>query len=66
MVLRVARASLKYFVFGLVAGLFFAPRRGDETRRSVLDWVGNQTGRLIGVQPAGQPAGQPAEQQAQA
>ncbi len=63
--LRVARASFKYFVFGLVAGLFFAPRRGEETRRIALDWVGNRVGGLIGIS-SGQPAGPQAGQQAEA
>ncbi len=37
-----ARTALKFFVYGLLAGLLFAPRSGDETRSRVLAWV-NQT-----------------------
>lgn len=37
-----ARTAVKFFVYGLVVGLLFAPRSGDETREQVLGWV-NQT-----------------------
>lgn len=37
-----ARTAMKFFVYGLVVGLLFAPRSGDETREQVLNWV-NQT-----------------------
>ena len=37
-----ARTALKFFVYGLVVGLLFAPRSGEETRTRVLGWV-NQT-----------------------
>lgn len=36
------RTALKFFVYGLVLGLLFAPRSGDETRQQVLGWA-NQT-----------------------
>lgn len=34
-----ARTALKFFVYGLVAGLFFAPRSGEETRSQVFAWA---------------------------
>lgn len=37
-----ARTALKFFVYGLLVGLFFAPRSGEETRSQVLSWA-NQT-----------------------
>ncbi|HEV2107483.1 MAG TPA: YtxH domain-containing protein [Thermomicrobiales bacterium] len=37
-----ARTALKFFVYGILIGLFFAPRSGEETRAQVLSWV-NQT-----------------------
>ena len=37
-----ARTALKFFVYGLLIGLFFAPRSGEETRSQVLAWA-NQT-----------------------
>lgn len=37
-----ARTALKFLVYGLLIGLLFAPRSGEETRSRVLAWV-NQT-----------------------
>ena len=37
-----ARTALKFFVYGLLIGLFFAPRAGEETRQRVFAWF-NQT-----------------------
>ena len=34
-----ARTAMKFFVYGLVLGLMFAPRSGAETRKEVLGWV---------------------------
>ncbi|MDP9357011.1 MAG: YtxH domain-containing protein [Chloroflexota bacterium] len=34
-----ARTALKFFVYGLLIGLFFAPRSGEETRSRVLAWA---------------------------
>ena len=34
-----ARTALKFFVYGLVVGLLFAPRSGEETRARVLGWA---------------------------
>jgi hypothetical protein len=33
------RVALKFFVYGLLIGLFFAPSSGAETRARVLSWV---------------------------
>ena len=46
--LRSVRTAFKYFVYGLLVGLFFAPRPGNETRQIVLDWVGNTVGGMFG------------------
>ena len=37
-----ARTALKFFVYGLLIGLLFAPRSGEETRGRVFAWL-NQT-----------------------
>ena len=50
--LRTVRTALKYFVYGLLVGLFFAPRPGNETRQMVLDWVGNTVGGMFGEEEA--------------
>lgn len=34
-----ARTAMKFFVYGLILGLVFAPRSGAETRKEVMDWV---------------------------
>ncbi len=35
--LRGLRTAIKYFTIGLLAGLLLAPRKGDETRRLLMD-----------------------------
>ncbi len=50
--LRTVRTAFKYFVYGLLVGLFFAPRPGNETRQMVLDWVGNAVGGMFGEEEA--------------
>ena len=35
--LRGIRTAIKYFTIGLLAGLLLAPRKGDETRRLLMD-----------------------------
>lgn len=34
-----ARTAMKFFVYGLVLGLLFAPRSGEETRKELIGWV---------------------------
>lgn len=34
-----ARTAVKFFVYGLVGGLLFAPQSGTETRKQVMTWV---------------------------
>lgn len=46
--LRSTRTAFKFFVYGLLIGLFFAPRPGEETRQQVLDWFGNMMTDLLG------------------
>ena len=49
-----ARTALKFFVYGLVLGLLFAPKKGEETRKDAIAWVtstvqdtlGNVTGAV--------------------
>jgi gas vesicle protein len=35
--LRGIRTAIKYFTIGMLAGLLFAPRKGEETRKLLLD-----------------------------
>ncbi len=34
-----AKTALKFFVYGLVIGMLFAPRSGEETRARLTTWV---------------------------
>jgi gas vesicle protein len=43
-----ARTGVKFFVYGLVAGLLFAPRSGAETRAKILDWVNSTVKDSVG------------------
>ncbi len=48
------RTAVKYFTIGLLAGLLFAPRKGDETRKLLVergkDYL--QEAMNVGEQPA--------------
>ena len=35
--LRGIRTAIKYFIIGLLAGLLLAPRKGDETRKLLME-----------------------------
>jgi len=35
--LRGMRTAIKYFTIGLLAGLLLAPRKGEETRKILMD-----------------------------
>ena len=35
--LRGMRTAIKYFTIGLLAGLLLAPRKGDETRKLLME-----------------------------
>ena len=39
---------MKFFVYGLVVGILFAPRSGAETRQEALDWIGRTAKDLLG------------------
>ncbi len=43
-----ARTALKFFVYGLLLGLFFAPRSGEETRARVLAWFSQTVKDTVG------------------
>ncbi len=36
--IRNARTAVKFFIYGLIAGLMFAPRTGEETRKELMRW----------------------------
>ncbi len=43
-----ARTALKFLVYGLVIGVLFAPRSGEETRSRLLSWVGETMKETMG------------------
>ena len=38
--IRNARTAVKFFVYGLIVGLLFAPGSGEENRKKLMDWIG--------------------------
>lgn len=42
------RVALKFMTAGILIGIFFAPRRGYETRREFLHWTGATCRGLLG------------------
>jgi len=49
-----ARTAMKFFVYGLLIGLLFAPRSGDETRGRVLEWLNQMMKDTMGGVTGGQ------------
>lgn len=42
------RTALKFLTYGILLGIFFAPRSGSETRHEVVRWVGSTSRELMG------------------
>jgi gas vesicle protein len=42
------RTAMKFFTYGLLIGLLFAPRSGKETRSRILAWASDSVKSLIG------------------
>jgi gas vesicle protein len=42
------RTAMKFFTYGLVIGLLFAPRSGKETRGRVITWISENAKSVIG------------------
>ncbi|MDQ4099979.1 MAG: YtxH domain-containing protein [Chloroflexota bacterium] len=59
---KTLQTAVKFFVYGLVAGLLFAPRSGNETRQQLLSWlnttVKETAGTLTGQGGQGNQGGQ--------
>ena len=54
--LRGIRTAIKYFTIGLLAGLLLAPRKGEETRRLLMERGKDYVQEVMNV--SGQTAGQ--------
>lgn len=44
--IRHAKTAVKFFVYGLIAGLMFSPGSGEENRKKLMDWL---SGSLKGL-----------------
>lgn len=44
-----ARASMKFFVYGLLLGLAFAPHSGKETRSRVMGWFATSVRDVVKI-----------------
>jgi hypothetical protein len=42
------RTAMKFFTYGLLIGLLFAPRSGKETRGRVLSWASESAKSFLG------------------
>ncbi len=42
------RTAVKFFVYGLLVGLLFAPRSGEETRQELMNWVSSSVKGVTG------------------
>lgn len=42
------RTAVKFFVYGLLVGLLFAPRSGAETRKELMNWVSGSVKDMVG------------------
>ena len=46
--IRNMRTAVKFFVYGLLVGLLFAPRSGEETRQELMNWVSSSVKGVTG------------------
>lgn len=44
-----ARTALKFFTYGLLIGILFAPRSGAETRGMLINWVSDMAKDTFGM-----------------
>ncbi|HVB65742.1 MAG TPA: YtxH domain-containing protein [Nitrolancea sp.] len=46
--LRRMRVAFKFMTYGILIGVFLAPRSGAETRKEVSNWVNSMTHGMVG------------------
>ena len=44
-----ARTASKFFVYGLIVGLLFAPASGGETRKKAMAWANKTVKDVMGM-----------------
>lgn len=42
------RVAFKFMTYGILIGVFLAPRSGSETRKQVSSWVNSMTHGVVG------------------
>lgn len=45
---RGIRTAAKYFTIGIILGMLFSPRSGEENRKELLNWARGTVGDLMG------------------
>lgn len=58
--LRGLRTAIKYFTIGLLAGVLLAPRKGDETRKLLVDRGKEYVQEVMNANPQGHSVGESA------
>lgn len=43
------RTAMKFFTYGLLIGIFFAPRSGKESRQIFMDWTNRTIRETFGL-----------------
>ncbi len=46
--LRNARTAVKFFTYGIIVGLLFAPQSGEETRKQIFGMLGGTIEEALG------------------
>lgn len=51
--LRNARTAVKFFTYGVIVGILFAPQSGAETRKKVFGMLGDTLSESMGAMTGG-------------
>lgn len=56
--LRNAQTAVKFFVYGVIVGLMFAPQSGAENRKKILQWISSTMGDTLSTVTGGKSGSQ--------
>lgn len=56
--LRNAQTAVKFFVYGVIVGLMFAPQSGAENRKKILQWISSTMGDTLSIVTGGKSGSQ--------
>jgi gas vesicle protein len=51
--LRNARTAVKFFTYGIIVGILFAPQSGAETRKKIFGMLGDSLNETMGAMTGG-------------